>query len=66
MQTWRAFHITADIREKLLTISASTIDRKQKEERKKRSHKGISGAKPGKMLRGQIQVTPWMSGNRAF
>jgi hypothetical protein len=59
---WQAFHITPEIREQLLTVSPSTIDRKLKEDRKRRLFKGISGTKPGKMLRGQIPVRthyPW-------
>jgi hypothetical protein len=59
---WEAFHITADIRAKLLRISPATIDRALKEDRKKVAIRGISGTKPGNLLKKHIQVRthyPW-------
>jgi hypothetical protein len=59
---WPDFHITNDIREKLLSISPSTIDRALKADRKNLSPRGISGTKPGKLLKKHIPVRthyPW-------
>jgi hypothetical protein len=61
-QAWPDFGITSDIREKLLRISPATIDRALKEDRKKRSPRGISGTKPGNLLKKHIHVRthyPW-------
>jgi hypothetical protein len=59
---WTAFGITAEIREKLMTISPATIDRALKEDRKKLVIRGISGTKPGNLLKKHIPVRthyPW-------
>jgi hypothetical protein len=40
----------------LLKISPATIDRKLREEKKRLAVRGISGTKPGVLLRGQVQV----------
>jgi hypothetical protein len=53
---WRPFHITADIKPRLLTISPATIDRALKGGRKKPALKGKSGAKPGALLKKHIPV----------
>jgi hypothetical protein len=61
-EDWKPFRITADIRDKLLTISPATIDRALKGDRKKLALKGISGTKPGKLLKKHIPVRthyPW-------
>jgi hypothetical protein len=61
-QAWPDFHITGDIREKLLKISPAAIDRALKEDRKKLAVRGISGTKPGKVLKKHISVRtycPW-------
>jgi hypothetical protein len=61
-QTWPDFAITPDIREKLLRISPATIDRALKDDRKNLSPRGISGTKPGKLLKKHIPVRthyPW-------
>jgi hypothetical protein len=50
------FGITSEIKTKLLTISASTIDRRLKPERKKLEIKGKSLTKSGKPLKNQIAV----------
>jgi hypothetical protein len=59
---WNAFGITAEIREKLMTISPATIDRALKADRKKLAVRGISGTKPGNLLKKHIPVRthyPW-------
>ena len=48
---WTAFGITTAIRKKLMTISPATIDRALREDRKKLVIRGISGTKPGKLLK---------------
>jgi hypothetical protein len=61
-EAWPAFGITPRIRKKLLKINPTTIDRTLKEDRKKLSCRGISGTKPGKLLKKHIQVRthyPW-------
>jgi hypothetical protein len=50
-EDWAPFGITPGIKEKLLRISPATIDRALKKDRKKLSPKGISGTKPGKLLK---------------
>jgi hypothetical protein len=56
------FHITPEVKEKLRAVSSATINRKLKEERKKRLLRGISGTKPGKWLKHTIPIRvhyPW-------
>lgn len=48
-----------DIKTKLLSISASTIDRLLKVERKKQTIKGRSLTKPGTLLKHQIPIRTW-------
>jgi hypothetical protein len=58
----QAFHITPAVKEKLLTVSSATINRKIKAERKKRLLRGISGTKPGTWLKHTIPIRvhyPW-------
>jgi hypothetical protein len=62
-QAWPAVGITPDIREKLLTISPATIDRALKDDRKKLSPRGVSGTKPGKLLKKHISVRTHYPGN---
>ena len=45
-----------DVRAKLMTISASTIDRALKADRQRLALKGRSGTKPGSLLKSQIPV----------
>jgi hypothetical protein len=57
-----AFHITAEVKEKLLAVSSATINRKLKAERKKRLLRGVSGTKPGTWLKHTIPIRvhyPW-------
>jgi hypothetical protein len=59
---WTAFGITPEIRKKLMAISPATIDRALREDRKKLVIRGISGTKPGKLLKKHIPVRthyPW-------
>ena len=61
-EAWPPFHITAEVKAKLLRISPATIDRALKEDRKKLAPKGISGTKPGNLLKKHIPVRthyPW-------
>jgi hypothetical protein len=50
------FGITPEIRAQLLTLSAATIDRRLKPERKKLAVRGKSLTKPGSLLKNQIPV----------
>jgi hypothetical protein len=62
LRRWSPFRITAEVKAKLLRISPATIDRALKEDRKKLSPRGISGTKPGNLLKKHIQVRthyPW-------
>jgi hypothetical protein len=55
------FHITPEIRELLLKVSPSTIDRLLKAEKKKLSLKGKSGTKPGKLLKKHIPIRTYFA-----
>ncbi|MDR3276235.1 MAG: hypothetical protein LBT11_03320 [Treponema sp.] len=55
-EVWAPFHVTPAVREKLLKISPATIDRALKDDRKKLAVRGISGTKPGKLLKKHIPV----------
>jgi len=50
------FGVTPEVRELLLKVSPSTVDRVLKADRKKLSLKGKCGTKPGKLLKKQIPV----------
>jgi len=50
------FPFTQQVKEKLLTMSASTIDRMLKDERKRFEIKGRSHTKPGSLLKQQIKI----------
>jgi hypothetical protein len=57
-----AFLITDDGRAKLLAVSPAAIGRTLKTDRKKSALKGISGTKPGNLLKKHISVRtyyPW-------
>jgi hypothetical protein len=59
---WPAFQITNGGRAKLLAVSPAAIDRTLKADRKKPALKGISGTKPGNLLKKHISVRtyyPW-------
>jgi hypothetical protein len=50
------FRITPEIKELLLKVSPSTIDRVLREDKKKLALKGKSGTKPGKLLKKHIPI----------
>jgi len=52
-------NIDSEIELKLHQISASTIDRILRHERKKLEIRGISGTKPGTILKSQISIRTW-------
>jgi len=54
-----------EVREKLLTISASTIDRLLKGEKKKIALKSRKSTKPGTLLKNQIEVRTFADWNKA-
>jgi hypothetical protein len=57
-----AFHITPEVREKILAVSSAAVNRKLKTERKKRQLRGVSGTKPGTWLKRTIPIRvhyPW-------
>jgi len=57
LEKHKEIDLTADVRDKLLMISASTIDRLLKPEKdKQRLGKGRSGTRPGTLLKKQIPV----------
>jgi hypothetical protein len=69
LEVWEAFHITEDIKAKLLKISPATIDRALKGDRKRLALKGISGTKPGKLLKKHIPIRthyPWSDRKPGF
>jgi hypothetical protein len=56
------FHISPEVKEKLLAISSATINRKLKSEREKLRFRGVSGTKPGTWLKNTIPIRvhyPW-------
>ncbi|MDI3542541.1 MAG: hypothetical protein PWP57_144 [Candidatus Atribacteria bacterium] len=55
--------IKGEVREKLLTISASTIDRLLKEEKKKIALRSRKSTKPGTLLKNQIEVRTFSDWN---
>jgi hypothetical protein len=57
LEKHKEIDLTGEVREKLLKISASTIDRLLKKEKDKfRLGKGRSGTKPGTLLKNQIPI----------
>jgi hypothetical protein len=56
LAAWKPFHITRDIREKLMRISPATIDRVLKDDRKSLVIRGKNGTKPGNLLKKHIPV----------
>ena len=57
--------IEEEVREKLLTISASTIDRLLKGEKEKIALKSRKSTKPGTLLKNQIEVRTFADWNKA-
>jgi len=69
LQRHRELELDEDTHQKLLHISASTIDRLLKEERKKLTLKGRSLTKPGTLLKSQIPIrtfSEWDEGRPGF
>jgi|SRR5271157_1568771 len=69
LQRHREIMLDEDTQQKLLRISASTIDRLLKEERKKVTLKGRSLTKPGTLLKSQIPIrtfSEWDEGRPGF
>ncbi|MDR2394378.1 MAG: hypothetical protein LBD93_09540 [Treponema sp.] len=61
-QTWPPFPITAEVKAKRLMIRPATINRAVQTDKKKPALKGISGTKPGNLLKKHIPVQtqyPW-------
>jgi hypothetical protein len=56
LERFREINVTEEVRQKLLKISAATIDRLLESERKKQAIKGRANTKPGTLLRNQIPI----------
>src|SRR5207244_10264201 len=56
LEQWGELDVTVDVREKLLRLSASTIDRLLAGERRKMEIRRRSGTKPGTLLKHQIPI----------
>ncbi len=65
LEAFGEIKIEQEVREKLLTISASTIDRLLKGEKKKMALKSRKSTKPGTLLKNQIEVRTFADWNRA-
>ena len=63
LQSHKEIKVTREIKKKLLRISASTIDRLLKPERKKYELKGRSLTKPGTLLKHQIPIRTFSEWN---
>lgn len=56
LERWGELKLTAEVREKLLRMSAATIDRLLASERKKMELRSRSGTKPGTLLKHQVPI----------
>lgn len=56
LQRFKEINISAEVKAKLIKMSAPTIDRALKTERKKQTLKGRSNTKPGTLLKNQIPI----------
>jgi len=56
LEQWGEMSVSDEVREKLLRMSASTIDRLLKRERKMMELKSRSGTKPGTLLKHQVPI----------
>ena len=56
LEKWGELKVDGEVREKLLRMSASTIDRLLADERKKMELKSRSGTKPGTLLKHQVPI----------
>jgi hypothetical protein len=59
LQLHGRLRISEEVKQKLLEISASSIDRLLKGERKRLEIKGRCGTKPGTLLKNQIAIRTW-------
>lgn len=66
MEKWRELELEKEVREKLLLMSASTIDRLLAPERKKIELKRRSGTKPGTLLKHQIPIRTFSEWDEAY
>src|SRR5467141_3963229 len=56
LERWGELRVSDEVREKLLRMSASTIDRLLRSERKRMELKSRSGTKPGTLLKHQVPI----------
>lgn len=56
LERWGELKLSAEVREKLMKMSASTIDRVLASERKRMEVKSRSGTKPGTLLKHQVPI----------
>ena len=56
LERWGELKVSGEVREKLLRMSASTIDRLLADERKRMELKSRSGTKPGTLLKHQVPI----------
>ncbi|HSB09099.1 MAG TPA: DDE-type integrase/transposase/recombinase [Blastocatellia bacterium] len=56
LERWGELKLNAEVREKLLRMSASTMDRVLSSERKRMELKSRSGTKPGTLLKHQVPI----------
>ena len=69
LETWGELQVSEEVRMKLLSLSAATIDRLLAGERRRYQLRGSSGTKPGSLLRSQIPVrtfAEWDEGEPGF
>ena len=69
LESFGELHLTADAREKLLSVSAATIDRLLAPDRRSYQLKGRSQTKPGSLLKHQVAVrtfAQWDEGKPGF
>jgi hypothetical protein len=63
LERFREISLSAEVRDKLSSISASSIDRLLAKERKKHQIKGRSNTKPGTLLKNQIPIRTFSDWN---
>ena len=59
LEHFKEFHLEEATRKKLVSMSAATIDRLLRADRKKMELKGRSGTKPGTLLKNQVPIRTW-------
>jgi len=63
LERFREIELSAEVRQKLFTISSSSIDRVLAKERKRHQIKGRSNTKPGTLLKNQIPIRTFSEWN---